>query len=393
MRIALYSFPNLAHGGGYENYIMSLANELVNCGHDVSVVTINRKLQFYLAVLLRIFYFKPRLPLKHSFRLSPDEIKETLGGASLHEVSSVKSLKRVLREVDVIYSKNEFLDLFVLKMLEWGDLPPIICGVHTPIFYPIVRSFYSKLHNSLYLGKIYRFLLDMCSGIHVMNPDDKRILEKSFPDIGAKLFQIPYFLDVNNSAKIEKNSPKFRILFAGRLTEQKGLDTLEKVIEILSDKPQFEDMTFTIAGSGDLDVLAEILTKEYANVSFLGHLNRDRMSALYQSHDISIVPSRWETVSYVCLESQSYGLPVVASNISGPSYVVINKETGFLVDPESPDDFASAVMRLYHLKEEQPIKFRSMCKKARLNINTRFSTAKVVPELEKMFKEVVERGC
>ena len=117
------------------------------------------------------------------------------------------------------------------------------------------------------------------------------------------------------------------------------------------------------------------------------------MSALYQSHDISIVPSRWETVSYVCLESQGYGLPVAASNITGPRYIVINKETGFLIDPESPEDFASAVMRLYHLKEKKPTKFRFMCEKAKLNFATRFSKARIIPELEKMFEEVAERGC
>jgi hypothetical protein len=66
----------------------------------------------------------------------------------------VWKMARMLRRCDVVYAKNEVLDLSVLQMIRAKQLPPIICGVHTPMRYPRAVSPQARLHNRLYLGGV-----------------------------------------------------------------------------------------------------------------------------------------------------------------------------------------------------------------------------------------------
>lgn len=391
MRIAFFSFLNLAYGGGFERYILWLAKELANGGNDISIVTADRKLHSRVVFVLSLFYLTPRLYFQDMFNLSENEIRENLRGVSLYEASSLKMMRRCLKNAEVIYSKNEFLDLSILKLLSYGgDLSPIVCGVHTPIYYPVTKSLYSKFHNSLYLSGIYKNLLKLCSAIHVVNSDQPQFIQRFFHGIKAKTHYIPYFFDVND-VKMEaarELTSKFNILFVGRLVEQKGIDILSDIIRSLSTKPEFEDMRFTIAGAGHLEPEILSLSKEYSNVYYKGWVDSKQMATLYLSNDISIVPSKWETVSYVCLESQSHGLPVVASNVPGPKDIIIENETGFLVEPENVEGFVNRILELYHLKNNDFERFKIMEEKARKNIE-RFSRNVIIPKLEAMFKEIV----
>lgn len=390
MKIALYSFPNLAHGGGFEKYIMALAKELANRGHNVSIVTINRALQYKLEVLLSFFYFNPRVRFPDKFRLSQEDVKREIGKAHLYEVSSLKEMKKYINKADVIYSKNEILDLFMLCRIKDNNTLPIICGLHTALFYPVARSIYSKIHNFVYLSKLYEKSLNVCSGVHTVNPDQIEFVRKQYSSLNAKIFYVPYWIELPNQMRRTKQNSKFKILFLGRLTEQKGVDILAKIIKKLSKKPEFENMEFRITGSGELEHIIVRLSRTYSNVKYYGFVKPEQVSDLYLNSDICIVPSKWETVSYICLEAQSHGLPVVVSNISGPRGIIINSKTGFLVEPDDVEEFVNRNLELYHLKNDDFESFKIMGEEARSNIAERFSKKNIIPKLEAMFEEVVD---
>jgi len=389
MKLNFFSFINLAHGWGFEKYIMSLATEMARRGHETSIVTVNRKLDYVVTSLLRLYYLN-RFSLSDVIRLSKAEIDRSLKGVYLHEASSLREMKRHISAADVIYSKNEILDLSILYVLNNGKvLPPIICGVHSPILCSVANSFYSRLHNYLYSSKLYGVLLNSCSAIHVPNLTEAKVIGEVFPEIRVKIYYVPHFLEVTHE-KAVKWTPTFNVLFIGRLSEQKGTTTFLKIIDKLSVDPRFPNMKFTIVGTGELDLKLKVvkLCSKHTNIRYKEYVEEQLISNLYMSHDICVVPSRWETVSYVCMEAQNYGLPVVASNIAGPKDIVVDHETGVLVEPEDVEGFAKAILDFYSLKISDLRDFKAVKEKARKNISSRFSKSEVIPRLEKMFIDV-----
>jgi glycosyltransferase involved in cell wall biosynthesis len=69
--------------------------------------------------------------------------------------------------------------------------------------------------------------------------------------------------------------------------------------------------------------------------------------AVYPGLDIVVMPSvEPEAFPLVCIEAQAYGLPVIGPDRGGPAEIVVDGETGLLVDPTDADALATAIVRL-----------------------------------------------
>ncbi len=73
---------------------------------------------------------------------------------------------------------------------------------------------------------------------------------------------------------------------------------------------------------------------------------RDDIAALLAASDIFVLPSHFEGLPMSVIEAMLTGLPVVASDISGPREQLVEGETGLLVPPGRPDRLAAALSRL-----------------------------------------------
>lgn len=114
------------------------------------------------------------------------------------------------------------------------------------------------------------------------------------------------------------------VLFAGRLTMQKGADyflqAAKRVLEVLPDT------LFVIAGSGDLERQL-IMQASFLGIShrvlFTGFIrDRNQMAALYQRANVFVMPSVSEPFGIVPLEAMINRRPVIISRQSGVSEVV-----------------------------------------------------------------------
>lgn len=130
--------------------------------------------------------------------------------------------------------------------------------------------------------------------------------------------------------------------FLGRLDEEKRVRELAEVAKRLSD-----DVTFVFAGDGNLKAwLEEELSDEIAsgNVEMTGWVEHDEVPEVLSRFKILVLPSQpTEGLPTVILESFACGTPVYATPVSGVPDVVVEGETGFIMDETEPEEILQKV--------------------------------------------------
>lgn len=137
------------------------------------------------------------------------------------------------------------------------------------------------------------------------------------------------------------------VLFAGRMTSQKGPDLLIEAIPfVLRYHPNAK---FVFAGDGDmrwsLEHRARHLGISHAT-RFIGHQNAWGLRDLFKACDCVCVPSRNEPFGIVILEAWSAEKPVVATDSGGPTELIWNDVTGYRVYP-NPNSIAWGIGFLF----------------------------------------------
>lgn len=134
---------------------------------------------------------------------------------------------------------------------------------------------------------------------------------------------------------IDPNRPY--VLFVGRMTRQKGLYYLLQAIPHIDPKLQI------VLCAGDADTLAmqreiedmvqELQTHRSGIIWIPKMVSRQATIVLYSHAAIFCCPSIYEPFGIINLEAMACGTPVVGSAVGGICEVVVDGETGFLVDP------------------------------------------------------------
>jgi glycosyltransferase involved in cell wall biosynthesis len=134
-------------------------------------------------------------------------------------------------------------------------------------------------------------------------------------------------------------------VFAGRLSFEKGVDTLIRAVgEVAGVVP---GPVLEVAGDGpdrrDLERLADEVAP--GQVRFHGRLAKAELMALVRRAAVSVVPSRWhENQPLSVLESFASGVPVVATDMGGLPELVRDGETGWVVERDDPVQLGKALL-------------------------------------------------
>jgi glycosyltransferase involved in cell wall biosynthesis len=392
LHVGLFCFARLVHGGGFEEFLIRLANLLTARGHEVSVVNATPHEHRALSIALNIYYGNPLL--HDNSRATTTVVRARLGSADLHEVPLWR-MAGLLGDCDVIYAKNELLDLSILHTFRIARLPPVVCGVHTPLCYPRAVSRQARLHNALYLGRAYRVLQRGLAAAHVLNSYDASLLPRVHGWPPEHVFHIPHAYVPNSNGPPSRHASDgrpMRILWGARMTEQKGVETLVHILDALNGSAAASDYAFVIAGSGDPRLEAEVRSaaKRHDNVRYVGQVPHDDMPRLYDDADVALVTSDCETFGYSCLDPQARGLPVVASNIPGCADIVEHGVTGLLFRPGDVDAAVAAVRRMRDLYST-PGEFDAMRQRALRSTQERFDPTTINDSLEQMLLSVAAR--
>lgn len=160
------------------------------------------------------------------------------------------------------------------------------------------------------------------------------------------------------------------LLFVGRLTAQKGLESLVRTLpQVVNACP---NTILTVIGCGPQEEPLRALSKALGvarNVSFLGAVANENLPELYRRAYILVFPSATdEGFGLVCVEALACECPVIASDLPAVRGLILNGETGLLFKRGDSDELAHKILALL----ADPASCRSMGRAGRDFVTQRF---------------------
>lgn len=143
---------------------------------------------------------------------------------------------------------------------------------------------------------------------------------------------------------------KFKILYLGKLSVQKGLIYLFQALASLTIPTDAYEVQFIGAMEAEIEPLAGQYKRP--NWIFSGHINHYELPAYLAQCSIGVQPSLQEGLSMVIPQMLSAGIPVIASTNSGGEDVISEGRTGFVVPIRSPEAIAEKITWFYNNPEQ-----------------------------------------
>jgi len=386
-------FPPAYTFGGPVKVVYQISRELVRRGHEVAVYTTDVKgfdsrvnlghVKFVDGI--KVYYFKNlTLMLAKKFKLfiTPQLVlhaKSEVGKFDIVHLHEYRTFQNILV---AHYAKKHDVP-YVLQA--HGSLPRIMA-------WPRLKWIYDVLFG-------YRLLRDSSKVIALNHVEAKQYKAMGVPE--EKLAIIPNGINLSEYAKLPPkgnfkkkfNIPEEKkiILYLGRIHRIKGVDFLIKAYAYLKNEMNYKNAVLVIAGPDDgylkeAQGIANSLGIS-KNVLFTGQLyGRDKLE-VYVDSEFYVLPSRYETFPMAALEAYACGKPIIASNVGGLRELVVNGETGLLIDVGDIDQLAKAIHSLLNNEAE----VEKMGSKGMQYVKSNFSIEKVVERLEKVYEEAVEK--
>ncbi len=154
-------------------------------------------------------------------------------------------------------------------------------------------------------------------------------------------------------------------LFVGRLSPEKGVDTL------LSAWKQLDrNWSLKIAGDGPMSAQVQSFCAAHKDVEWVGAKSRAETAHLMGNARVLVFPSQWyETFGRVAMESFAAGTPVIASCLGAMAEICDDGHTGRLFEPGNAGDLAEK-LRWVH---DNPERVRSMRPLARQTYESKYT--------------------
>ncbi|MEY3903928.1 MAG: hypothetical protein RL189_3234 [Pseudomonadota bacterium] len=191
--------------------------------------------------------------------------------------------------------------------------------------------------------RMMRGLYSQFDGLFVLNSEQRRLftgesfqLKNVFQTAHWASSSFSRYPQLRRSAVAGLRKDDVVILYAGRLSEEKGVFELPEVYAAARKANPRVRMVF--AGTGPSEAKLRDLIPD---AIFLGWQPKESLCELYNRADLLVLPSTFDTFGCVVLEAMSCGLPVCSYSTKGPADIIDHGVNGFLA--RSKEDFCGAV--------------------------------------------------
>ncbi len=176
--------------------------------------------------------------------------------------------------------------------------------------------------------------------------------------------------------------------FIGRLSEQKGIDTLMEVLEVLLEKEMHLQMLVLGSGSAAFEsrLIALCADKRLrGRMCFLQGFNPELANRIYAAGDFFIVPSKYEPCGLTDFIAQLFGNIPVVHHVGG-LVKIRDGLTGIAYQGDTPDDLLHALQRALALFADGPAR-RRMQQQAVDEIRQHYTWSKVMRKYLELYRE------
>ena len=301
--------------GGIETFVYEVSRKMVEKGHKVYVVTsdkgpsgneISPKKSNIDDINVKRFPF-------HSF---------------LRYTRSIKALKFIRsKEWDVIHIHNigfftDFIPLFKSKAKK------IFLHTHGGIFHTKKLSLFKYIYWNTY--KIRPISVDK---IIAHSDHDFKLFSEIFDK--KKIELINYGIDWEKLSKIKNNSNNKTIVYIGRLSSNKRLERIIKILPFI--KKEIPDIKLMLIGSdwGEKNKLIKLAKKldVVNNINFIGSIPHKKVYDYFSKADVFMLSSDYEGFGISVIEAMAAGLVVIVNDIPTMREEIIkDKKDGFIKD-------------------------------------------------------------
>lgn len=170
----------------------------------------------------------------------------------------------------------------------------------------------------------------------------------------------------------------------GRLIEQKGITyALHAFAQV---RERFPEALLVIIGDGGLRTSLEAETAALGIESQVRFLGWQPDAAMWMNaFDIFLLPSLWEGFGLVLLEAMAACLPIIASRVSAIPEVIVDGETGILVESQAVEALREALATML---ADAPLR-RHMGLLGRDRLETVFSVAAMTDQTIRVYNEIL----
>ena len=201
-------------------------------------------------------------------------------------------------------------------------------------------------------------------------PPSKIVIKPNFvkPDPGIKKTSHPH------------------VVFVGRLTPEKGIDTLLDAWQPALNNP-IQDIPLRIIGQGPLEQHVRDSAKHNQNISYLGQIKHAEVLKEIAKARLLVFPSIWsEPFGRSMIEAFATGTPVVASKTGSIPEIVQDERNGLHFEPGNFLDLQSKVARLFH----DEALLAQTGRAARMTFERRYTPQQNIDMLHQAYAEAID---
>ena len=183
-----------------------------------------------------------------------------------------------------------------------------------------------------------------------------------------------------------KNEKSDYILYFGRLSKEKGIQTLIKAFKEING-----EIKLKIVGTGALqdELKKYIRDHDIVNIEMIGHQSGETLQRLIRNAYFVVVPSEWyENNPMTIIESYCLGVPVIGSQIGGIPEIIDEGITGFTFEMGNENELIGALTKAINLTEDDYI---IMKRNARVFAEKNFSPSGHYQDLMKLYYRTIKR--
>lgn len=231
-------------------------------------------------------------------------------------------------------------------------------------------------------------LKNRCNSIIIISSKIKQELMT----IGLDKKKFSYIPNGTHISNYEKYKPccmnQKKLVFVGRLCDQKGIFYLLQAINFLKNRNI--STVLTIIGDGpsmmELKHLTSLMMIDQI-VQFAGRIENERIFPLLKEQHIFVLPSLFEGFGIAVIEAMAAGLPVIVTRCGGPEDFV-DDSVGRVVKAGDAEALAQALQELIQLSDEE---LQAMGMAARERVKKNFDINVIAEQYLQLFKQLVQQ--